>query len=1037
MKKNKIGLILTAVLLIACVALAATACNPGDDDKPKTYTLSFVADGETVSSIVSEAGKDITPPTAPEKEDMNFIGWFLNNEGEAAELPTVMPAENRTYHARYEPIDDGGDEEEIKIPEEYTLKLDEIDSDNHLYIDLDGTTVYIEYGGKVIKSELSVDGNYVEFTLNRKDYCAVLDGTAKYGVYEYGFPKDSYTLYLPMNNSFNRERILVFNEDNTFEIVGDYYGNVWASGTYSVINPSTQEYSLTVVEDNSYGNFGSCQVKLTKRVRQSNETGAKPLVYNAFNIFDEEIYGSFTNSEGETLSLDGYGYASYTDKNGNSSFGYCELADILIFSEVSTYYTVIDAAGGKSTIYLVEDGAFAEVGSEIGLYRVYDVVNVEAGSYYFLIDGFGSISVWYGESVEYYPEINVASATYEVLENGEIKYTFIRIIDSAQIDEPYTGTFNFKLTTYGSGMYKTDAFAIYNPEIAGTWSAENGASTIVLDGYGNAAHNDSGSIFSGAMQIDTDLHLFLITDENDNQRIFRFNDENDPITYRQIGIEIGTYDLYSYANGFSDVYIYLDGENRVDYYVFDEETDKYYVAQSGTYQATENEDEYEIELEDESKFKIATREVNLGSSSYPAWYTIFVVYDENLAGTFTGNDGATLTLDGYGFSATFRDSDGFVFEGEFAKEWNVVTLLSYDDEDNARIFTFRITGNKFAIRTNEAGVYYNFILDSDYPSDKTRIILGGDGTAYYTHYEKKPADAVGHEATYTYDFDVDIHSEVYTLTFNDNTATVKFVVTVIGTTPVFIEYNENWAGTFTNVGGSRLVLDGYGRAIYNNDTSEIVFCTVFGESHDAVTFFYDIDRYTFILDRENHTFTRTADPIGVYYPYDRGKISGYDRMVIGTNNQVEIQTFDKASQTYGTTDSGTYSKDGKIFSFTSASGGEDFSFKLDEVGGYDVFRVADGFDTAPLKGEMTLDDKKTKKTTVLTLDGYGSATYNFFYTDDGMPRERTGYYYYSDEELCLIFVATNEKGEEYCKYYISVDWDNHTFEILLETSPNN
>ncbi|MDE7373028.1 MAG: hypothetical protein K2N18_03085, partial [Clostridia bacterium] len=554
--------------------------------------------------------------------------------------------------------------------------------------------------------------------------------------------------------------------------------------------------------------------------------------------------------------------------------------------------------------------------------------------------------------------------------------------------------------------------------------------------YGNATHNDSGSVFSGKMQIDTDLHLFLITDENDNQRIFRFNDDNETITYRQIGIEIGTYDLYSYANGFSDVYIYFDGENHVDYYVLDEDTEKYVIAQSGTYQATENEDEYEIELADESKFKIAIRQVNLGTLYNPAWYTLFVVYDDSLAGTFTGTDGATLTLDGYGFSATFRDSDGFVFEGEFAKEWNIVTLLSYDDEGTATIFTFKITGKKFARRTNEAGVYYNFILDSDYPSDKTRIILGGDGTAYYTHYEKSPADAVGHEATYTHDFDANIYSEVYTLTFNDEATKIKFVVTKINAKPVFIEYNENWAGTFTSIGGGRLVLDGYGRAIYNNDTSEIVFCTVFGENHDAVTFFYDIDRYTFILDRENNTFTRTDEPIGVYYPYTRGEISGYARMIVSTNNQVEIQTFDKASQTYETTDSGTYSKDGKIFTFTSTKGGEDFTFKLDEVGGYDVFRVADGADTTPLKGEMTLEDKKTKKTTVLTLDGYGKATYNFFYTDDGMSRERTGYYYI-DETGLLIFVATNEDGEEYWKYYISVDWENHMFEILLETSPNS
>lgn len=101
-KKKRLFTVAALTVLLALAMLVFAACETG-----KTYTLTFeTGNGSAVSPIKAKAGDKIDLPDEPTLDGHRFDGWYLSEDfsGEKAALPETIPAENRTYYAKFTAI---------------------------------------------------------------------------------------------------------------------------------------------------------------------------------------------------------------------------------------------------------------------------------------------------------------------------------------------------------------------------------------------------------------------------------------------------------------------------------------------------------------------------------------------------------------------------------------------------------------------------------------------------------------------------------------------------------------------------------------------------------------------------------------------------------------------------------------------------------------------------------------------------------------------------------------------------------------------
>ena len=104
--KRLIAIVLSVVLLLQAMPWSAIA-ESGDTGLlrgSETYTVTFVADDVEVEQLLVTAGdalQEANLPTAPEKEDGRFIGWYIGDATEPVSFP-YTPTGDVTLTAKYQ-----------------------------------------------------------------------------------------------------------------------------------------------------------------------------------------------------------------------------------------------------------------------------------------------------------------------------------------------------------------------------------------------------------------------------------------------------------------------------------------------------------------------------------------------------------------------------------------------------------------------------------------------------------------------------------------------------------------------------------------------------------------------------------------------------------------------------------------------------------------------------------------------------------------------------------------------------------------------
>lgn len=995
-KSKRITLIVMLLMLVLSVSMFAVACkNPegdtSDSDNPKatltfTYTL---PDGRTESdvsgklpnAITVDVGDDvIVPDTTFSVRGCKLLGW---TDGETTYVvdDTFALTASRTLTAVF----------------------------NVGYVGADGYA-YLENGNIVFPY-----GDYeatVPYVQGRAEYDFTVTNAAvrghlwwnetnkTYKTKEWATAINEYVLYYPSDGSMNSALVLTLKDQSTATVSLEIGGAAWATGEYVAVDGTTDEFEFTM-SGSTYLPIGN-----EFRFKTGYMVERDDAVYGAYLLYDDTYAGTYT-SDNDKLVLDSYGFATYKGQSGT----YAERDDVTEFDDYKFVYFTNEDRTQTITMKLAGD-AFTAVGNEIGAYQVWDPIAAEKGKQRLVLDGEGGVLLQ-NKQYSFSRAETVATGGYNALGNDEFSLGDFTFTDEeAELPAAYVKGMRFKITAYNYGGYDEVGYVIYNAALYGNYADTDESATLVLDGYGNAEYTVSGqSVITGTCSIENDLVLVIGADSE----IAVFKIDGD--TFQKVGVEIGTYFLYNALNGLEeDTALYFDGRGKAIILSYNESTEQYDQVKTGQYVAFANgADEWTVTFTDLT-MRVKMLEIGIGYDENYNVVTlpVYLVYNAAWGGEYT-NELSKLVLDGYGIKATYNTGDESI-TGSFTVTDSIVTII----DSNKNRVVFRLSNdNTFAAADESAGLHYMYDIETQTVSDAAQLFLDGLTAAKFTQGETVTVGA--------YALMEDSEDE-YVFTAQGITFRFKLgYLQSLGIT-VYIRYNENWSGEYTN-DEQKIVLDGYGNVTYKDvyGETDTYTCTVAGSQGTVVTFKYNsYTTYTFLLDKTAHTFERTYNAAGYYYFYDGDTISGYKRVFLDGKGNAEISAYNNQTKLYEVTASGTYAAVGSsssVFTFTPPSGSvQAFTFKVGEKDGYNVYKLSDA-----ASGEFTcVVGEHTYK---FNADGFGSATYEYYDESWNDMRERDGEY--TIEGNTVTFTITSY-GYEIFKAVLTIDTTNHTFTIVSQ-----
>lgn len=255
-------------------------------------------------------------------------------------------------------------------------------------------------------------------------------------------------------------------------------------------------------------------------------------------------------------------------------------------------------------------------------------------------------------------------------------------------------------------------------------------------------------------------------------------------------------------------YVLFDGKGGATYVVItvdengNELSRKEYV---GTFTDTQKKTEFDVEIyafsgETEAKETISFEYLSLSTSSQ----ALIAPYNTAYNGEYTSEDGGYLTLDGFGFQASYW-SPMEDFEGRY---WIVAeNVVCFVTEDGYRYFDLK--DRAFTMKGEEYGVY---LIKENQSFKADNFVLDGYGkVTVYIYDETAEKGYVTVEGSYVKNG----NQCVVTYSFNSEEITVKGVLgTYSSTYGLFTVVHEEVVKTYVNEEDwSLLVLDNAGNAV--------------------------------------------------------------------------------------------------------------------------------------------------------------------------------------------------------------------------------
>ncbi len=672
-----------AALIALLLSLAAVACGE------KQYTLKFVTNGApSIADITAEAGETIDPPVDPEREGFAFGGWFLTEDfsGEQQTLPTVMPAEDRTYYAKF-------------VAETARLTLD-------------GNGETLSVNGY----DVAVGANLLEFLA---DKAPAAEGLVFGGWYLGDKPLTSADVMpaegLTITARWKVEykiRLYKQNETQTDYVLDELDVRTATDWLGAEISPRPEVRGFTL-NLNHAGTAGTATLKKGENVFTFYcDRGTFTLAYsgNAADASGSIEGGSYLYGVDEVIIADGktafsrsgYRFAGWaTSPEGAVDSRYASGNRVYLDANITLYAKwdkgYKNEAGGSDNVYVLREGGNGA-----------SCVYVRGGTEYF-----GSFNA---DKQEFTVKVGQETLVGMVLESSgkfilrdETTYGMY-----AQFDY-VTGTPYVTSVAYLEGYYtyeytsggKTNAYAM---GVFGSMDLSGGFQVQYYGIYRLTSYGDyEFLVLNVGTQMPSGEGFYFKLNHGSVQA----NEELNGYFLVQ-GLESGTFLQYENGKGLNNA-LQLDGYGKATLIEYDTDGQTVLARTEGVYVGTDDYADYRGEWKftqtgGGEQFRFVASPIT-GSPDYG----MFICFNEKYSGTYTGARNAKLYIDGYGFGE-YVTADGASQSGRAIFDGNNLEFTALDESGN------------------EIGVTY-FVLDPSahtFTVNDTGFVVSGGVLTKYT-----------------------------------------------------------------------------------------------------------------------------------------------------------------------------------------------------------------------------------------------------------------------------------------------------------------